>query len=75
MAVRVALRRLRSTVAGAWVRDAIYAAVLMGINVNLQLKAQAFGLVTFLTPGEIEKIRARQNRGTPGGDSTAPGQY
>jgi hypothetical protein len=41
MAGRVALHRLRLTVAGAPVRDAIYTAVLMGINANLQLKAQA----------------------------------
>ena len=56
-------------------REAVYAAVPLEINANLQLKAQAFGPVTFLTPGEVEKIRARQNRGRPGEGYDRAWQY
>jgi len=64
-----------STVVGASLREAVYAAVHLEINADLQLKAQQFGPVTFLTPGEIEKIRARQNRGRPGEGYDRAWQY
>lgn len=71
----ILMRGHGSTVAGATLREAVYAAVMLEINANLQLKAQAFGLVTFLTPGEIDKIRARQNKGRPGEGFDRAWQY
>lgn len=71
----VLMRGHGSTVAGATLREAVYAAVMLEINANLQLKSQAFGPVTFLTPGEIEKIRNRQNRGKPGEGFDRAWQY
>jgi ribulose-5-phosphate 4-epimerase/fuculose-1-phosphate aldolase len=71
----ILMRGHGSTVAGATLREAVYAAVMLEINANLQLKAQAFGPVTFLTTGEIEKIRARQNRGRPGEGFDRAWQY
>ena len=71
----VLMRGHGSTVVGGSLREAVYAAVHLEINANLQLKAQAFGPVTFLTPGEIEKIRARQNRGRPGEGYDRAWQY
>ena len=60
---------------GASLREAVDAAVMLEINAQLQLKAQAFGPVTFLTQGEIEKIRERQNRGRPGEGFDRAWQY
>ena len=71
----ILMRGHGSTVAGSSLREAVYAAVMLEINANLQLKAQAFGPVTFLTPGEIEKIRARQNKGRPGEGYDRAWQY
>jgi ribulose-5-phosphate 4-epimerase/fuculose-1-phosphate aldolase len=71
----VLMRGHGSTVAGASLREAVYAAVMLEINAQLQLKAQAFGPVKFLTPGEIEKIRARQNKGRPGEGYDRAWQY
>jgi ribulose-5-phosphate 4-epimerase/fuculose-1-phosphate aldolase len=71
----ILMRGHGSTVAAASLREAVYAAVMLEINANLQLKAQAFGPVTFLTPGEIEKIRERQNRGRPGEGFDRAWQY
>jgi ribulose-5-phosphate 4-epimerase/fuculose-1-phosphate aldolase len=71
----VLMRGHGSTVVGASLREAVYAAVHLEINANLQLKAQAFGPVTFLTPGEVDKIRARQNRGRPGEGYDRAWQY
>ncbi len=71
----ILMRGHGSTVAGASLREAVYAAVMLEINANLQLKAQAFGPVTFLTPGEIEKIRARQHHGKPGEGFDRAWQY
>jgi ribulose-5-phosphate 4-epimerase/fuculose-1-phosphate aldolase len=71
----VLMRGHGSTVAGGSLREAVYAAVMLEINAQLQLKAQAFGPVTFLTPGEIEKIRERQNKGRPGEGFDRAWQY
>jgi ribulose-5-phosphate 4-epimerase/fuculose-1-phosphate aldolase len=71
----VLMRGHGSTVAGGSLREAVYAAVMLETNANLQLKAQAFGPVTFLTPGEIELIRARQNKGRPGEGFDRAWQY
>jgi ribulose-5-phosphate 4-epimerase/fuculose-1-phosphate aldolase len=71
----VLMRGHGSTVVGGSLREAVYAAVHLEINAQLQLKAQAFGPVKFLTPGEIEKIRARQNKGRPGEGYDRAWQY
>jgi ribulose-5-phosphate 4-epimerase/fuculose-1-phosphate aldolase len=71
----ILMRGHGSTVAASTLREAVYAAVMLEINANLQLKAQAFGPVTFLTPGEIDKIRARQNKGRPGEGFDRAWQY
>jgi ribulose-5-phosphate 4-epimerase/fuculose-1-phosphate aldolase len=71
----VLMRGHGSTVAGGSLREAVYAAVMLEINAQLQLKAQAFGPVKFLSPGEIEKIRARQNKGRPGEGYDRAWQY
>jgi HCOMODA/2-hydroxy-3-carboxy-muconic semialdehyde decarboxylase len=71
----VLMRGHGSTVVGGSLREAVYAAVHLEINAKLQLKAQAFGPVTFLTPGEVEKVRARQNRGRPGEGYDRAWQY
>jgi ribulose-5-phosphate 4-epimerase/fuculose-1-phosphate aldolase len=71
----VLMRGHGSTVAGGSVREAVYAAVMLEVNAQLQLKAQALGPVTFLTPGEIEKIRARQLKGRPGEGFDRAWQY
>jgi len=71
----VLMRGHGSTVVGGTLREAVYAAVMLETNANLQLKAQAFGPVKFLTPGEIEKIRARQLKGRPGEGFDRAWQY
>ena len=71
----VLMRGHGSTVAGGSLREAVYAAVMLETNANLQLKAQAFGPVKFLSPGEIDKIRARQNKGRPGEGYDRAWQY
>jgi ribulose-5-phosphate 4-epimerase/fuculose-1-phosphate aldolase len=71
----VLMRGHGSTVAGGSLREAVYAAVMLEINAQLQLKAQAFGPVKFLSPGEIDKIRARQNKGRPGEGYDRAWQY
>ena len=71
----VLMRGHGSTVVGGSLREAVYAAVMLEVNAQLQLKAQAFGPVTFLTPGEIEKICARQNKGRPGEGYDRAWQY
>jgi ribulose-5-phosphate 4-epimerase/fuculose-1-phosphate aldolase len=71
----VLMRGHGSTVAGLSLREAVYAAVMLEVNAQLQLKAQAFGPVTFLTPGEIDKIRVRQHQGKPGEGFDRAWQY
>ena len=71
----VLMRGHGSTVAGGSIREAVYAAVMLEVNAQLQLKAQAFGPVTFLTEGEIAKIQARQKGGRPGEGYDRAWQY
>ena len=71
----VLMRGHGSTVAGGSLRETVYAAVMLEVNAQLQLKAQAFGPVAFLTPGEIEKIRERQMKGRPGEGFDRAWQY
>jgi ribulose-5-phosphate 4-epimerase/fuculose-1-phosphate aldolase len=71
----VLMRGHGSTVAGKSLREAVYAAVMLEVNAQLQLKAQAFGPVKFLTEGEIAKIRERQDKGRPGEGFDRAWQY
>ena len=71
----ILMRGHGSTVAGGSLREAVYAAVMLEINAQLQLKARGFGPVKFLSPGEIEKIRERQNKGRPGEGYDRAWQY
>jgi ribulose-5-phosphate 4-epimerase/fuculose-1-phosphate aldolase len=54
------------TIAGRSIREAVYTAIYLEVNADLQWKASRLGKVTFLTPGEIEKIKSRLGQGKPG---------
>jgi ribulose-5-phosphate 4-epimerase/fuculose-1-phosphate aldolase len=54
------------TVAGRSIREAVYTAVYLEVNAELQWKASHLGKVKFLSPGEIEKIKSRLGHGKPG---------
>ena len=54
------------TVAGRSIREAVYTAVYLEVNADLQWKASHFGKLTFLSPGEIEKINSRLGHAKPG---------
>ncbi|HZL59363.1 MAG TPA: class II aldolase/adducin family protein [Stellaceae bacterium] len=55
-----------SVVAGRSLREAVYIAIYLEINAHLQMDALRFGKkINFLSPGEIEKILARQSKGKP----------
>lgn len=72
----ILMRGHGSTVAGASLREAVYAAVYLEVNANLQMKAQSYGNpVTFLSDGEIAKIRGRQTHGKPGEGYDRAWQY
>jgi len=71
----VLMRGHGSTVAGRSLREAVYAAVMLEVNAQLQLKAQSMGAVKFLTQGEIQKIRERQDKGRPGEGYDRAWQY
>ena len=43
-------------VVGRTLREAVYTSVYLELNATLQAKAMALGEVTFLTPGEIDKM-------------------
>lgn len=62
----VLMRGHGCTVAGKSIREAVYTAYYLEANANLQLEASRLGEVTFLTPGEIEKVNARLTRGKRG---------
>src|SRR5690554_6690390 len=55
-----------STVVGASIREAVYTAVYLEVNANLQIQAAALGPITFLTDGEIDKIQSRLADAKPG---------
>ena len=62
----VLMRGHGSTVGGKSIREAVYTAYYLEVNAGLQLEAGRLGDVTFLTPGEIEKVNARLSQGKPG---------
>lgn len=55
-----------STVVGASIREAVYTAVYLEVNANLQIQASALGPITFLTDGEIDRIQSRLADAKPG---------
>lgn len=62
----VLMRGHGSTVVGKSVREAVYTAVYLDANAELQFKASRMGTVKFLSPGEIEKANLRLSKGRPG---------
>lgn len=62
----VLMRGHGSTVAGKSIREAVYTAVYLEVNAELQLRASTLGKVTFLSPGEIEKVNLRLGQAKPG---------
>jgi len=54
------------TIVGGSIREAVYTAVYLEVNAELQWKASHFGKIKFLSPGEIEKINSRLGKGKPG---------
>jgi HCOMODA/2-hydroxy-3-carboxy-muconic semialdehyde decarboxylase len=62
----VLMRGHGSTVVGKSIREAVYTAVYLDVNADLQWKASALGKTTFLLPGEIEEVNARLSLGRPG---------
>lgn len=54
------------TVVGGSIKEAVYTAVYLEVNANLQLQANPLGPITFLTEGEVDKICARLRDGLPG---------
>lgn len=62
----VLMRGHGSTVVGKSIREAVYTAVYLEVNAELQWKASALGKAKFLSPGEIEKVNLRLSKGNPG---------
>lgn len=62
----VLMRGHGSTVVGKSIREAVYTAVYLEVNAELQWKASILGKPKFLTPGEIEKINVRLGQARPG---------
>ena len=63
----ILMRGHGSTIVGRELRDAVYTAVYLEVNAQLQLQAKLLnaGPIKFLTPGEIEKFTAHLNRHNP----------
>lgn len=63
----ILMRGHGSTIVGRELRDAVYTAVYLEVNAQLQLQAKMLnaGPIKFLTPGEIEKFTAHLNRHVP----------
>ncbi len=62
----VLMRGHGSTVVGKSIREAVYTAVYLEVNAELQWKAGLLGKAKFLSPGEIEKINLRLGQSRPG---------
>lgn len=54
------------TVVGRSIREAVYTAIYLDVNAQLQLAAMQLGTVTYLTDGEIARIQARLGDAKPG---------
>lgn len=55
-----------STVVGTSIREAVYTAVYLEVNAQLQIQAAHLGPITFLSDGEIDKIQSRLADSKPG---------
>ena len=64
--VAVLMRGHGSTVVGKSIREAVYTAVYLEINAELQWKAKFLGKAKFLSPGEIARINTRLGQSRPG---------
>ena len=53
-------------VAGRSIPEAVYTAIYLDVNADLQLRASCFSRVIFLSAGEIEKINSRLVQAKPG---------
>lgn len=62
----VLMRGHGSTVVGKSIREAVYTAVYLEVNAELQWKAKFLGKAKFLSPGEIAKINSRLSHAKPG---------
>ena len=63
------------TVAGRSIREAVYTAIYLDVNADLQLRASRFSRLIFLSAGEIEKINSRLVRAEPGEGFDRAWQY
>jgi HCOMODA/2-hydroxy-3-carboxy-muconic semialdehyde decarboxylase len=64
-----------STVVGRTLREAVYTAVYLDVNAQLQAAAIAMGTVKYLTDGEISLIQARLGDAEPGEGYDRAWQY
>jgi ribulose-5-phosphate 4-epimerase/fuculose-1-phosphate aldolase len=55
----ILMRGHGATVAANTVRYAVFTSIYLEVNAKLQMQAMAMGDITFLTPGEVEKVIAR----------------
>jgi HCOMODA/2-hydroxy-3-carboxy-muconic semialdehyde decarboxylase len=62
----VLMRGHGSTVVGKSIREAVYTAVYLEINAELQWKAKILGKAKFLSPGEIAEVNKRLGQLRPG---------
>jgi len=62
----VLMRGHGSTVVGKSIREAVYTAIYLDVNAELQLRAGRLGNIKFLSPGEIAKANSRLSLGKPG---------
>jgi ribulose-5-phosphate 4-epimerase/fuculose-1-phosphate aldolase len=62
----VLMRGHGSTVVGKSIREAVYTAVYLEVNAELQWRASHLGKAIFLSPGEIERINLRLSQAKPG---------
>ena len=63
------------TVAGRSIREAVYTAIYLDVNADLQLRASRFSKLIFLSAGEIEKINSRLVQAKPGEGCDRAWQY
>jgi ribulose-5-phosphate 4-epimerase/fuculose-1-phosphate aldolase len=63
------------TVAGRSIREAVYTAIYLDVNADLQLRASRFSRLIFLSAGEIEKINSRLVQAKPGEGFDRAWQY
>ena len=55
-------------VASRGVRDAVFVAVYLKLNAELQMRASSLGEITFLSPGEIDLVNGRSPRPAVGSE-------